>query len=210
MARQSSFGVCELCGEREGKAAMVTHLKQCLPRGAKSNAPVPVMLLRVQPGGGSIHWLHVAVGWDSRLKQLDSLLRRVWLECCGHMSEFNTTGRREVRMSSRMTEVFGSIGDRVNYVYDFGSSTELVVSFAGVTDGPSGKPVVAARNEAPVWPCDVCGQPATGLCGNCVNDGAGFCCTRHGAGHECGEDMLLPVVNSPRMGVCGYTGGPAN
>lgn len=25
--------------------------------------------------------------------------------------------------------------------------------------------------------------------------------------HECGEDMLLPVVNSPRVGMCDYTGG---
>jgi hypothetical protein len=24
--------------------------------------------------------------------------------------------------------------------------------------------------------------------------------------HECGEDMQLPVVNSPRVGVCGYAG----
>ena len=25
-------------------------------------------------------------------------------------------------------------------------------------------------------------------------------------GHECGQEMLLPVVNSPRVGVCGYVG----
>jgi hypothetical protein len=25
-------------------------------------------------------------------------------------------------------------------------------------------------------------------------------------GHECGEEMLLPVVNSPRVAMCGYTG----
>jgi hypothetical protein len=24
--------------------------------------------------------------------------------------------------------------------------------------------------------------------------------------HECGEEMLLPMANSPRAGVCGYTG----
>ena len=206
MTKGNSLGVCELCGMRKGKAAMVTHLKQCLTSSAKSDATMPVMLLRVQSGNGSIHWLNAAVGWDGRLKELDSLLRRVWLECCGHLSEFYTTGRRKLSMSSRMTEVFGSIGDRVNYVYDFGSSTELVVSFAGVAGGTSGKPVVLARNEAPVWPCDVCGQPAADLCSNCEYEGTGFFCIAHRSGHECGEDMLLPVVNSPRMGVCGYTG----
>ena len=24
--------------------------------------------------------------------------------------------------------------------------------------------------------------------------------------HECGAEVLLPVVNSPRVGVCGYSG----
>lgn len=34
-----------------------------------------------------------------------------------------------------------------------------------------------------------------------------FFCETHAKRHECYNlDMLLPVVNSPRMGVCGYTG----
>ncbi len=24
--------------------------------------------------------------------------------------------------------------------------------------------------------------------------------------HECGEDYVMPIVNSPRTGVCGYVG----
>jgi hypothetical protein len=31
-----------------------------------------------------------------------------------------------------------------------------------------------------------------------------FYCDEHGADHECGEDGLMPVVDSPRMGVCAY------
>jgi hypothetical protein len=45
--------------------------------------------------------------------------------------------------------------------------------------------------EPPLISCEVCGKPATEVC-------AGE--------HECGEEMLLPVVNSPRVGMCGYTG----
>jgi hypothetical protein len=35
-----------------------------------------------------------------------------------------------------------------------------------------------------------------------------FYCGAHAESeeHECGEEALLPVVNSPRMGMCGYTG----
>jgi hypothetical protein len=122
------------------------------------------------------------------------------------MSEFYTPGHSEVRMNSRMTQCFHSIGDRLNYVYDFGSSTELVVTFAGVAEGTSEEPVVVARNEPPVWPCDVCRLPAASVCSECGYAGDGFFCAQHGKEHNCGEDMLLPVVNSPRMGVCGYAG----
>jgi len=35
-----------------------------------------------------------------------------------------------------------------------------------------------------------------------------FFCDAHADEHRCdGEEAILPIVNSPRMGVCGYTGG---
>jgi hypothetical protein len=109
-------------------------------------------------------------------------------------------------MNSKVVEIFGSLGDTVTYQYDFGSTTELMVRRTGVTHGSSGKPIVAARNEDPVWPCEECGRPAASICSECAWRGGGFCCAKHQADHGCGEEMLLPVVNSPRMGVCGYTG----
>ena len=206
MVKPSSFGICELCGVRKGKTAMMAHLRQCLPASAGGRPAKPALLLRVQPGRDPVFWLTVASGREARLGHLDGLLRKEWLECCDHMSEFYTAGRRNVSMNSRMAQVFASIGDRLNYVYDFGSSTELVISFAGLAEGTSEKPVVIARNEPPVWPCDVCKLPAASICSDCGYSGAGFFCTQHAKEHECGEDMLLPVVDSPRMGVCGYTG----
>ena len=205
MSKQTSYGVCASCGERKTKGGMAAHLKQCLPRTNGTTA-APLMLLRAQAGSGSIFWLNIAVGFDRLLGELDSLLRHVWLECCDHLSEFHTSGRREVSMNSRITQVFGAVGDRINYIYDFGSSTELLISFAGVSEGSAGKPRVVARNEPPVWPCDECGAPSIVLCSDCIYRGTGFCCAAHKSVHECGEDMMLPVVNSPRMGVCGYTG----
>ena len=37
-------------------------------------------------------------------------------------------------------------------------------------------------------------------------EGEGWVCDECAPKHKCGEDMLLPVVNSPRVGMCGYTG----
>jgi hypothetical protein len=97
--------------------------------------------------------------------------------------------------------------DHLGYEYDFGSTTSLVIGLSGVVEADLGKPVrIVARNEPPMWPCDLCDQPATMICAQCVYEGRGFCCALHAKKHACGKDMLLPVVNSPRMGVCGYTG----
>jgi hypothetical protein len=57
-----------------------------------------------------------------------------------------------------------------------------------------------------VWECFMCGRPATALCSDCAGDVEAFACRVHVATHGCGSDAFLPVANSPRMGVCGYTG----
>jgi hypothetical protein len=207
MAR-ASFGTCESCGARKSKGAMVAHLKSCLPRQLRSggSADSAVVLLRTQAAGSPAFWLDLAVKGDAKLKDVDRFLRRIWLECCGHMSEFYSGSRRKVSMSTKLSEAIGP-RERLGYVYDFGSSTELVISSSGRVEGQATKAVrLVARNEPPMWPCSACGEPATAVCGQCVYEGNGFCCSVHAASHDCGEEMLLPVVNSPRMGVCGYTG----
>ena len=206
MARRSWYGICGLCGALVGKAAMTRHLRTCL-EGTSGGARSRVLLVRAQPAGAPMWWLDIAATPDAKLRALDGLLRRVWLECCDHLSEFSFGPRQRVGMTRRIGEVLGQSGSRVDYVYDFGSSTELVVSHSGVVEAALKKGVhVIGRNEAPVWPCDVCGEPASVVCVECAWDGRGFCCETHAPEHRCGEDMLLPVVNSPRMGVCGYTG----
>jgi hypothetical protein len=110
-------------------------------------------------------------------------------------------------MNRTVREAFSSGSGHLGYIYDFGSSTELVLSLSASLQVSVQHLVnVVARNEAPIWPCDVCGHPATRICAECANRGNGFLCGIHARSHGCGNDMLLPVVNSPRMGVCGYCG----
>ena len=44
------------------------------------------------------------------------------------------------------------------------------------------------------------------ICAQCIYEDKGCLCDACARSHECGEEMLLPLVNSPRAGVCGYTG----
>jgi len=67
--------------------------------------------------------------------------------------------------------------------------------------------LVLARNEPPAWACQVCGKPATRVSSGeeySSLEEAAFC-------DECAQkqesaDEMLPMVNSPRVGVCAYTG----
>lgn len=224
MPQVASFGTCQLCGTRKPKAGLGRHLKTCAPShdGAKANA-ASWFQLRIEDRFNAVFWLDLEVKAEAKLRQLDDFLRRIWLECCGHMSAFHINGlmysvaadrslgpfREERSMNHRFAEVVGSIGQRFRYEYDFGSTTELMIRVWGRREGIVGRSPVRllARNDAPVWPCNVCQEPATLICAYCVHEGEPFYCAKHAPEHGCADDEpFLPVVNSPRMGVCGYTG----
>jgi len=111
-------------------------------------------------------------------------------------------------MNAELGQVL-KLGLKFTYVYDFGSSTELALKVVdereGETRGRGKKAIkIMARNEPPIIPCDICGKAATGI----YTDWDGY---EKWLCNECGKkqkdrEMMLPVVNSPRVGVCGYTG----
>lgn len=66
-----------------------------------------------------------------------------------------------------------------------------------------------ARNAPPDMRCMECEEPASTLCLECVyeEDGDGALCAAHTKVHPHDDyGPPLPLVNSPRMGVCGYAG----
>jgi hypothetical protein len=167
------------------------------------------------------YWLHLDTPAAATFSDLDRVLRDIWLECCGHMSAFRFPRKAarqpvwgdfeaEVKNEKRMMrEPLGSrlkTGLKLDYEYDFGSTTQLTLRVAGEYLRPAKDSAfrVLARNEAPGYPCAGCGKPAT-LCCNACGDALPLCdgCAKK---HECGEDVLLPLINSPRAGVCGYCG----
>ena len=51
-------------------------------------------ILHLVANGYGPYWLHLEVQGDVRLTVLDAFLRAIWLECCGHMSQFCIDGAR--------------------------------------------------------------------------------------------------------------------
>ena len=171
------------------------------------------MHLVVEGRWAKAYWMHLAVLATAPLSKLDEFLRQVWLECCGHMSAFEIDGVRysvspmedERGMKVPLSRVV-DVGTKFLYEYDFGSTTTLSLKVVGLGDRATLKNDVEllARNDPPQINCDQCGtQPATLICTGC--EGIWLCAPCSHA-HDCGEEYVLPVVNSPRTGVCAYSG----
>ena len=96
MARHVSTGTCSFCQATVSKATMTRHLGACKHRQALSVLPSDprksrrTTLLHLVVEGYAPYWLHLEVRADATLKTLDAFLRGLWLECCGHMSQFSS------------------------------------------------------------------------------------------------------------------------
>lgn len=219
--RQLSLGTCFLCENLFGKAAMTKHLAKC--RNVKSTnegKKVESFQLLVEGGYKNIYWMYLAVPTTASLKQVDSFLRTTWLECCGHLSAFTIEGQRySVSPSSELDERdmkmplarVLQVGCRFLHEYDYGSTTELGLRVIDVIEiaprlSPTRPVHLLARNEPPEFRCVECDDIAIEVCVNCSLSEDSWLCESCIESHECGEEMLLPIVNSPRVGVCAYTG----
>jgi hypothetical protein len=198
------------------------HLEQ--PTGAEQGGarPTEVFQLVVEGHYNPQYWLQLAAPATANLGDVDGFLREIWLECCGHLSAFEIAGRRytdapdldgwgdagEVDLSGKLGQVLRP-GLKFTYEYDFGSTTKLKLRVAAVHQwvvNDKHHIQLLARNEPPRIPCGNCGQPAAVIDTEAAYDPSGWLCADCAAAGEIDRDMCLPVVNSPRTGVCGYTG----
>jgi hypothetical protein len=228
MTRQISKGTCTFCHGEFSKASMTRHLESCEQRVAiqaearshQQAQKTRAFHLVVEGYRLPMYWMHLEVSAGTTLATLDHFLRDTWLECCGHLSAFTIGGVRysvdaaiyEWDMGSKNMQVpLDQVlhpGQTCSYEYDFGSTTELTLKVISKREVPAKKKAIEilARNNLPLVSCDVCGKPATTTCTQCIYEDKGWLCDACAKDHECGEEMLWPMVNSPRAGVCGYTG----
>jgi hypothetical protein len=234
MRREISKGKCNFCNATFSKAAMTKHMKSCKQRKAALDSSLKkgvrkTNIFHIVVEGRHLpeYWMHLEAPANATLEDLDDFLRENWVECCGHMSAF-TIGETRYITGAGIDSMWVSIGFapggrdmnialrrvlspglKFHYEYDFGSTTELALKVVAERKGKIGGELIQllARNEPPLITCDVCGKIATQVCSRCGWSGkGGWLCDECALKHECGEDMLLPVVNSPRVGICGYSG----
>jgi hypothetical protein len=223
MSEQIPEGRCSLCDEQYTKQGMSNHLRAC--RSDHVEDVQDTFHLRAEGAYRSDFWVHFEIAADATLQSLDQFLRYLWLECCGHLSAFTIGGVRyaaqpmgeldERNMNVTLSTMLDD-GVEFTYKYDFGATTELSLRVVERDDHRCGFGVTAnygdmsvrllARNEMPDIRCGVCGDEATAACSAHPYDEEGWLCNGCQADHECGPELFLPVVNSPRVRICAYTG----
>jgi hypothetical protein len=119
----------------------------------------------------------------------------------------------EVPMSRKVKDVFYK-DYKLEYQYDFGSTTQLKVKAIEVFPFKAEKSIVLlSRNEPLEILCHDCGKsPASKICTVCMGEDEYMFCDKCAKKHakkcpDFDDYAQLPVVNSPRMGVCAYEGG---
>jgi hypothetical protein len=223
MAKLVSSGKCQLCQAVFKKPSMSRHLTKCLTEHPETHDRAspghPQRLFHLVIESGPAYWLHVEMPSSAQLADLDDFLRRVWLECCGHLSAFRIEGTsysshpdnswgEEGSMTVPLSKVLRP-GLKFSHEYDFGSTTHLTLRVVGERQGPwpnKGKVRLLARNEPPDIRCGECGAAATRINTQDAWEPSGWLCDACAANLKEEEEYFLPVVNSPRTGVCGYTG----
>jgi hypothetical protein len=120
----------------------------------------------------------------------------------------------EIPMNKKVNKIFHK-DLKLKYEYDFGSSTYLQLTV--VDEYPvkaDDEIVLLSRNEPLELLCDLCKtEPATQICTvHQWNGGDNVFCDKCAKKHaktcsDFANYASLPVVNSPRIGVCCYDGG---
>ncbi len=236
---KSSNGKCVFCEKSFTKTSLTRHLNSHLTEKAVANKPGKSFHLKIETNprwGSTPYFLHLWVNGNTTMEKIDSLLRQIWLECCGHLSAFRLPRNKrpsinnlfsntslanyalrmeydngEIPMNKKAKDIFKK-DLKLEYQYDFGSTTELLVSVIEEFGMEADEPLVLlSRNERPGWMCELCGEnQATQLCTVCTEDT--LFCTACAEKHaktcsDFADYAATPVVNSPRMGVCAYVGG---
>ncbi len=246
--KMKSEGKCFFCNKTFAKAGINRHLGTHLKEKIETEKTGKSFFVKVETNksyGTTPYFLSLWIDGEAKMKDLDTFLRGIWLECCGHMSAFRNPKNAqrgfgfdlfdaydyleqgnikkyekmmeesagEIPMSRKAKDAFYK-GLVLEYEYDFGSSTELSITI--IDEYPIKaiqKIVLLSRNEPLQFMCSDCGKfPATQICTVCdCEEEATFCekCAKKHA-KKC-EDFAdyasMPIVNSPRMGVCAYEGG---
>ena len=212
MGELISEGKCLYCNLMCSQKEIGKHLAKHLADIEETDAGIKTQIWCHVKVEADEMFLHLLVKGNTTMKTIDNFLRDIWLECCGHLSGFGHKNFK-VGMLYKVQDVFEP-GIKIFHDYDYGTTTRVFLKgLKHYQLNIKESIVLLSRNEPLKRMCTICKkEPAVNLCTVCNCGIYSFFCDSCSVEHEniC-EDFTdyscLPVVNSPRIGECGYTGG---
>ena len=208
-------GKCRICEKSFSNSGISRHITNELkkaPEGKNIHYHLKIT--------GGPYFLHLLASDKLGMADLDDFLRDIWLDCCGHLSDFIIPGQEpdfSFDLEYKPPKIMGASlkkvmhkGFKCRYVYDWGSSTELnIVTVAEYSLAIKTKDIVLlSRNEPFEHKCEMCKKDADYISLEAMYDieNPFYCedCTEKRS-FPYSEEMCMPITNSPRMGVCAYT-----
>ena len=175
--RPENPGICAFCGAIVTKRGSYKHLDKCQKwqealgaAAASSRSEETLWLLRVQDAYNKDYWLNLEMVGSASLEKLDYYLRAIWLECCGHLSEFTIGGwgGQQIGKNRKADTVFEP-GVVLRHLYDFGTTSETDIKVIGFREGKAifkNSIALLARNQMPEVTCQECGKKQIGCVSN--------------------------------------------
>ena len=207
-----SEGKCLYCEQVLSQKEIAKHLTKHLADMEKSDVGENAQTYCHIEVEADNMFLHLLVKGDADMKKIDNFLRAIWLECCDHLSAFGHKNFK-VKMSHKVKDVFET-RVKIYHDYDFGTTTRVFLKgLKNYQLNLKDNVILLSRNEPLKYLCATCKtKPAINICTSCnwekYSYFCGVCSEKH---EEVCDDFIdyscMPVVNSPRMGECGYTGG---
>lgn len=212
MSKTKTKGICSYCKTEitKNSRSIINHVLNCTEVIESANKNLKAfMIILIEDKYNPDYWLVIKAKSDLTMKKIDQFLRDIWVECCGHLSGFSYSDS-EIGMTRKLYDVFEK-GYKIDYIYDYGSSTEITLSLIEEIEDYNDKDIqILMRNKVIDYRCSYCGNTAVAICPYCVYEDDGFLCESCIENHKCvieeGEDIISPLVNSPRAGECGYCG----
>ena len=207
-----SEGKCFYCEQIFSQKEIAKHLAKHLADKEKAdlnntNQTYCHVLVEASP-----YFLHLLVKGNATMIKIDTFLRNIWLECCDHLSEFRNKNS-EIEMNYKVSKVFKP-KIKIIHEYDFGTTTRVnLKALKHYQLNLKENIILLSRNEPLKIMCSTCKKEfAINMCTVCNWNSEAYFCKKCSKKHEkvCADFAdysSSPIVNSPRMGECGYMGG---
>ena len=200
---------CNFCSKKFGIKAIEGHLSTCIPNFVNEKSGYLIEFISIGGVINKSYQMFAIFGNKCRFNHIDKFLRRMWCECCNHMSTIDVI--EEVNENETHTNVkFNTLiskyehANQFIYCYDMGSITNIYFRIIKKLEGINKNTDIELlyRNEPFKIKCDNF-KKCKGVA-MYVFEQELFCDTCKNNIDKENQEYVLKISNSPRSGICAY------